>query len=88
MDEIGLNSIISKSKELVASENDGEMVMMSIEKGKYYGMNQMGTQIWKHINGETKVSGVCNNLLKDTRWIIQLVKMKCRFFRIKWQKKN
>lgn len=31
---------------LVASDMDGETVMMSVERGEYFGLNGLGTRIW------------------------------------------
>ena len=46
---IQLDSIIVRNVELLDSEIDGEIVMMNIESGKYFGMNKVGSEIWKMI---------------------------------------
>ncbi len=38
---------ISRNEEHVSAEIDGETVLMSIQNGKYYGMDDIGTRIWK-----------------------------------------
>ena len=61
---INLQSTISKGSELLASEMDGEVVMMSIENGKYYGMNKLGSEIWKMIDAPVQVADICQTLGK------------------------
>ena len=40
-------TIIRRSRDIVSSDIDGEAVMMSIEKGKYYGMDPIASRIWE-----------------------------------------
>ena len=43
--KITTNTIISQIEEIVASDIDGETVMMSIENGEYYGLDDIGSRI-------------------------------------------
>ena len=63
--KITSNSLIQRSKELVSTEVDGETVMMSIENGKYYGMNKIGSRIWKLIENPIKVEELCDKLIEE-----------------------
>jgi len=40
---------IQRNNEILTSDLDGEKVMMSIQKGEYYGLGKTGTFIWDHI---------------------------------------
>lgn len=40
------NARVSRNPEMVSSVIDGEAVMMSVEKGEYYGLNPVATDIW------------------------------------------
>lgn len=62
---ITLDSVVVRSDELVASEVDGETVMMSITKGKYYGLDAIGTRVWARIDAPRAVSAVCAALLEE-----------------------
>ena len=44
---LNLNSIVARSEGLVTSNLDGEVVMMSIDNGKYYGLDAIASQIWE-----------------------------------------
>ena len=40
------HSRLARAPELIAADVDGEMVMMSVERGEYYGLNEVGARIW------------------------------------------
>ena len=56
--------VISQIEEIVASDIDGETVMMSIENGKYYGLDDIGSRIWELIEKPVKVSDLIDTLLE------------------------
>lgn len=45
-----LSDTISRTKDAITSELDGEVVMMSIEHGEYYGLGKVGSVIWSLID--------------------------------------
>lgn len=63
-EEISKDSIIKQTDDIVASEIDGETVMMSIENGQYYGLDLIGSHIWDLIKSPIKVSDLINTLLE------------------------
>lgn len=56
---------IKKSTDILASEVDGEVVMMSIEQGKYYGLDPIGAAIWNKLEEATNITSICEELEKD-----------------------
>ena len=62
--EISTEIIISQIEEIVASDIDGEIVMMSIENGEYYGLDEIGSRIWELIEKPVKVSNLIDTLLE------------------------
>lgn len=58
------DSIIKQTGDVVASEIDGETVMMSIENGEYYGLDGIGSHIWELIRKRIKVSDLIDCLMK------------------------
>lgn len=42
-------SIVQRNNEILTSDVDGEKVMMSIQRGEYYGLGKTGSFIWDHI---------------------------------------
>lgn len=53
---------IRRNDDLISNEIDGEIVMMSIEKGNYYGMNNIGSRIWSLIEQPVRVSDIISSL--------------------------
>lgn len=63
--EIQINSVISRDKDLVFTESDGEIVMLSIEKGVYYSLDVVGSFIWETLQEPAQVSEICDRLLQE-----------------------
>lgn len=62
---VTLEDIIVRKGELDSVDMDGEVVMMNIEKGKYYGFNSVGSRIWQLIEKPTTAKTVTYNLLQE-----------------------
>jgi hypothetical protein len=62
--QISTDTVICQIEEIVASDIDGETVMMSIENGKYYVLDDIGSRIWELIEKPTKVSDLNDSLLE------------------------
>ena len=53
------NSCIKKNSDnIVTNEIDGELVMVNIDMGKYYGFDNIGTKVWELIEEETKIADI------------------------------
>jgi hypothetical protein len=63
--EIDLNLIIKRNPDMDASDLDGEIVMMNLEKGQYYMMNEVGSRIWELISEPKTVKTIINALVKE-----------------------
>ncbi len=62
---INLNTIVSKNLQIISSKMDNEVVMMSVEKGNYYGLNRVGSEIWEKLTEPITVAGLCEKLLQE-----------------------
>lgn len=60
---LNLDSIVARSEELVTSNLDGEVVMMSIDNGKYYGLDAIGSEIWQLLETPRSIRALCDLLL-------------------------
>ncbi|MBN2682139.1 MAG: lasso peptide biosynthesis PqqD family chaperone [Bacteroidales bacterium] len=63
--KIELNNIVKRTPEMVFSKLDGEVVMMSVENGEYYGLNEIGSAIWERISDEIKVDDLVVQLMEE-----------------------
>lgn len=62
---IELSSIVTQGNDPICTEVDGETVMMSIEKGNYYGLNGVGSRIWQLIATPMSVLQLCEKILEE-----------------------
>jgi len=60
-----LNAKISRCNDLVDSQIDGETVMLDIESGKYFGLDQIATEIWSLLETPTSIACICKQLERD-----------------------
>ncbi|MBN2682314.1 MAG: lasso peptide biosynthesis PqqD family chaperone [Bacteroidales bacterium] len=63
--KIGLNNLVKRTPEMVYSKLDGEVVMMSVENGEYYGLNEIASAIWERISEEIKVDDLIIQLMEE-----------------------
>lgn len=49
MIDIENDSIISRHSEIVFNKLDDEIVMMSVQNGEYYGLDNIGSRVWEII---------------------------------------
>jgi hypothetical protein len=62
---IGLSSTIKQADNLVSCDVDGETGLLSVETGRYFGLDQVGSRIWALIAQDRLVSEVCALLLEE-----------------------
>ena len=56
------DSVIVQEDEPVAAEVDGEVVMLSERAGAYFGLDGIGSEIWRLIGEPRRVSDLCQSL--------------------------
>lgn len=62
---IGEDAVLSHAAGLVAADLDQKKVMMSIESGKYYGLDEIGTRIWELLEKKPAFCELVQELLKE-----------------------
>ena len=63
--QVSMDTVLTQNKDLVASSIDGEVVLMSIENGKYYGINPIGSRIWEILAYPTTYIDLIDTLLTE-----------------------
>lgn len=63
--KIAVTTVVTHGDEQVAAEIDGEVVMMSLEQGNYYGLDSVGSRIWTLLQQPQVVSAVCDILQQE-----------------------
>jgi hypothetical protein len=49
MGQINSQTLLKRNPEMVTSNIDGEIVMLSVTNGEYYGLDEIGSRIWELI---------------------------------------
>ena len=62
---INLETVINKNLEIDDTDLDGEKVMMNLDKGEYFMMNEVGSRIWEIINESINVKGIIEALRSE-----------------------
>lgn len=62
-----LDSIVSRIADdtLIEETVDDEVVMLRIQDGLCFGLNRIGSVVWRHLKHETSIGNVCDALLRD-----------------------
>ena len=63
--ELNLQSIIARNMDIDDADLDGEKVMMNLDKGQYFMMNEVGSRIWECIEKDTSIIDIVNTLLNE-----------------------
>jgi len=58
-------TLISRSPAVLTAEVDGEVVMMSIEQGRYFGLDDIGSDIWKRLDTPCSFAELIDRLAVD-----------------------
>lgn len=52
---IKISSTVSARTDLLSAENDGELIMMDMDSGRYFNLNLIGSVIWRELEQPRKV---------------------------------
>lgn len=59
---INLEDIVYKNIDIDDTDLDGEKVMMNLNKGQYFMMNEVGSRIWQIIDNRISIKDIVNKL--------------------------
>ena len=62
---INLEIVINKNLEIDDTDLDGEKVMMNLDKGEYFMMNEVGSRIWEIISEPINVKEIISTLRNE-----------------------
>ena len=63
--EISKDSVVVAAKSQLSSQVDAETVLLQVDKGLYFGLNEMGTFIWKQLQQPRKVQEIRDAILRE-----------------------
>jgi hypothetical protein len=59
------DTIVVASRELVAANLDGEVVILGFQSGSYFGLDQVGAFVWDLIQAPRKVAELRDRILEE-----------------------
>lgn len=59
---LSLTSLVHWSNDQLAATVDGEAIILSIERGSYYGLDDIGSEIWQLLATPVTVGALCDAL--------------------------
>lgn len=60
-----LTSLVRRNESSLSAEVDNSLVLMSIDKGNYYSLDAIGSDIWQRIDGQVAVADLCTALEQE-----------------------
>ncbi len=64
-EKIDLDTIVARPKDLPTAEVSGEIVMMNLDKGKYFALDVVGSRIWELMENPQAVKDIIQSLLDE-----------------------
>ncbi len=65
MATLTLDTMISRSPDLMVSQVGEEIMMMDIQKGMYYALNPVSARVWTLLDPACTVKALCDHLLAE-----------------------
>ena len=62
---VSVDNVVVQKVGLDATNMDGEIVMMDLDKGKYYCFNSVGSRVWELIEKQISVGELVSVLLNE-----------------------
>lgn len=65
MSDLSLDTIIQRSDNFVAAAIEGDTVMMNVESGHYFGLDDIGTAAWEALQQPQSIAQIRDQLLQQ-----------------------
>lgn len=56
---------VIRSSDAIAKELDGELVLLDLQSGTYFGLNEVGSRIWELMESPVSVADINTKLLEE-----------------------
>jgi hypothetical protein len=63
--KLTLEHVVVQAEGTIASDMDGEMVMLSILRGKYYNLGEIGGRVWDCMSSPISITKLISILLEE-----------------------
>ena len=66
MSEVALGQVFALSENVVSREVSGELVLMDLESGMYFGLNLVGGRIWQMLDKQAQpLAAICDAIEEE-----------------------
>lgn len=65
MAEISLSSTVRRSESQVSTQVEGETVILQLESGNYFSLNEVGAVVWDELDQPRVVQDLCDRVLRE-----------------------
>lgn len=62
---ISADSVVVRSDQPISAEVDAEIVILSAKAGAYFGLGEIGSEIWKRMGTPRRISDICMELVEQ-----------------------
>src|ERR1700721_3181840 len=62
---ITAESVVSWNDSPVATEVDREVVLMNVGRGRFYGLGETGSSVWRRLGSPIRVEDLCRELMLE-----------------------
>jgi hypothetical protein len=59
---LSLTSLVKSANDLISAPVNNEVVILSVERGTYYGLDEIGTEIWQRLESPMRIDMLCEEL--------------------------
>jgi len=63
--KIDINTNVQRISNVLSNQIDGETILLSIENGEYYGMENIGSRIWELLENPVSIQNILKYLLDE-----------------------
>jgi len=63
--DIQLSSVVQRNQSIIHASVDDEIVMLDIDNGMYYGLDNIASRIWQMLETPNLVSDICLSMRSD-----------------------
>ena len=62
---LDLSAIVIPSPDVLVQELDGEAVLLDLDSERYFGLDDVGTRVWRHLLEHRRLERVCEEMQKE-----------------------
>lgn len=63
--DLSAQSVVVAAKDQVSCNLDGEIAILSVAKGTYYGLDLIGAQVWGLLQEPRSIAEICDAILQE-----------------------